>query len=102
MFVHTSILGEFNSFVFKYSICSADLHGYLVHVPCEPERIDEIMREKYPGNYMISNNKGYIRAEKTNYLLGKLVWKLAIVSPLSPLLHMSMSFLLVIPLFLSD
>ena len=59
MFVHTSILGEFNSFVFKYSICSADLHGYLVHVPCEPERIDEIMREKYPGNYMISNNKGY-------------------------------------------
>ena len=59
LFLHSFFEGEFDSFVFKYSICSADMHGYHIHVPCEAERIDEILREKYPGNYMISNAKGY-------------------------------------------
>jgi len=47
--------GSLNSTDFTDSICSADLHGFLVHVPCSPNKIDEIFRTYYPGNYMIPN-----------------------------------------------
>ena len=50
---YTHSAGTVDAMEFTDSICSADLHGFLVHVPCSPDKIDEIMRMQYPGNYMI-------------------------------------------------
>ena len=45
----------YKSFDFTDSVCSADLHGYLVYVPCSDKKIHEYNVLYYGPNYMNPN-----------------------------------------------